>query len=82
MGIVVNNVGTFTMDLLPDLNHQKLMQLLSINMIAQTLLTKKMIPILLKRDKKSAIYFVGSEAGDFPRSRFSVYAATKVPIPC
>lgn len=39
-----------------------------------------MIPLLRARGKRSAIYFVGSEAGDFPRSRFSVYAATKVMI--
>lgn len=36
-----------------------------------------MIPVLRARGKRSAIFFVGSEAGDFPRSGFPLYAATK-----
>jgi len=49
IGIVINNVATFEMDILPDMDTKKLMEIITVNTTAATLVTQKFIPILRAR---------------------------------
>lgn len=51
------------------------MNIIKVNCIPEVMITKKLIPLLLKRQKRSAIINMASFAAQFP---FGIYAATKV----
>jgi len=78
IGIVINNVATFNMDPITDLDESQVLQIFNVNMTAATSMTKRLLPILKRRAYKSALVFVGSEAGDHPKPDFPLHAATKV----
>lgn len=61
-----------------ELEDKDIKNLITINCLPLTLLTKRLIPNMLKRKPyKSAIVNVTSLAGEFPTSYFNVYSASK-----
>ncbi|KAL4432283.1 hypothetical protein ABPG74_020251 [Tetrahymena malaccensis] len=77
IGILVNNVGVFQHGPLHEANSKDLKNLLVVNTYPVTYLTQNLLPYLSKRNKKSLVINVASEAGEFVHKEFPVYSASK-----
>ena len=77
IGILVNNVGIGSVRGFEDFSLEKLNELVSVNIMSQMMITRLVIPTMLKRAKRTAIIFISSILGDIEMPYFGVYCATK-----
>jgi short-subunit dehydrogenase len=73
---LINNAGLGDMGLFATADPDRVDQILRVNVIALTALTRKLLPTMIAR-KRGAILNVSSSAGFLPIAGFAVYAATK-----
>ena len=79
LNVLVNNVGVMTIEKLADYPDDEISRLITLNLHSQILLTKKLIPILLKSNNPHIVFMSSMSA----KNRIvgeSVYAATKAAI--
>jgi short-subunit dehydrogenase len=74
--LLINNAGLGDMGPFATSDPQRLEEMLLVNTLALTLLTRRLLPGML-RQNRGAILNVSSSAGFLPIPQFSVYAATK-----
>ena len=77
IAILVNNVGVAYILSFQDFEFDMLNELVSVNIFSQLMLSRIIIPKMLKRDKRTAIVNISSALGDVGFPYFSVYCATK-----
>jgi short-subunit dehydrogenase len=73
---LINNAGLGDMGAFATSDPIRIDQILQVNVIALTLLTRRFLPPMIAK-KRGAILNVSSSAGFLPIAEFSVYAATK-----
>ncbi|MEZ5009215.1 MAG: SDR family oxidoreductase [Chitinophagales bacterium] len=79
LDVLVNNAGVMVIDKFSDFSDGDIHKLITLNLHAQLLLTKKLIPLLLKSDNPHIVFMSSMSA----KNRIigeSVYAATKAGI--
>ena len=74
--LLINNAGVGDIGDFATSDPERDDQMLLVNMVALTRLTKKLLPQMIER-KRGAVLNVGSSAGFLPIPEFAVYAATK-----
>jgi short-subunit dehydrogenase len=74
--LLINNAGIGDLGHFATIDPARLEQILSVNMAALTMLTRRLVPGMISR-KRGAILNVSSSAGFLPIAGFAVYAATK-----
>ncbi len=74
--LLINNAGLGDMGAFATIDPARLDEIIQVNMMALTLLTRKLLPAMLAR-KRGGVLNVSSSAGFLPIAQFSVYAATK-----
>jgi short-subunit dehydrogenase len=74
--LLINNAGVGDLGHFATIDPARLEQILSVNMVALTILTQRLLPGMIAR-KRGAILNVSSSAGFLPIAGFAVYAATK-----
>lgn len=78
ISILVNNVGVDLFDQFHKLEDREIKELITINCLPLTLLTRRLLPVMRsRRPLRSAVVNVTSLAGEFPTSYFNVYSASK-----
>lgn len=77
ISILVNNVGKYGFDHFEYHDENEIFEILTINCIAMTLLTRKIVPKMLTRRKKSAIINISSLISMKPCPYIAVFAASK-----
>lgn len=81
ISVLVNNVGTNVMPCpVYKLPEEDVLKIITINIIPLTILTRRLIPQMLKRPERSAIINMSSIAGTFPLPWSETYSATKAYI--
>lgn len=65
------------MEPLDQLSYKKIDDLITVNTLAPTMISKFCLRKMTQRDNKSLIITVGSEAGTYPHGDFPIYCATK-----
>jgi short-subunit dehydrogenase len=73
---LINNAGLGDLGSFATCAPERIERMVSVNMLALTLLTRRLLPAMLRK-KRGAILNVSSSAGFLPIAEFSVYAATK-----
>jgi len=79
LDVLVNNVGVMVINSFADFSDEDINRLITLNLHSQLLLTKKLIPLLLKSDNPHIVFMSSMSA----KNRIigeSVYAATKAGI--
>lgn len=79
LDVLVNNVGVMTIESFANFADTEISRLITLNLHSQLLLTKKMIPLLLKSENPHIVFMSSASA----KNRIvgeSVYAATKAGI--
>lgn len=79
LDVLVNNVGVMVIEKFSDFPDNEINRLITLNLHAQLLVTKKLIPLLLKSDNPHIVFMSSMSA----KNRIvgeSVYAATKAGI--
>jgi len=79
LDILINNVGIIFMKQFVNMNDKEIEQLVDVNLTANILVTKKLLPLLLKSPEPH-IVFMSSMAAKSSLVGESVYAATKAGI--
>jgi short-subunit dehydrogenase len=74
--LLINNAGVGDLGHFATIDPARLEQILFVNMVALTVLTRRLLPGMFSR-KRGAILNVSSSAGFLPIAGFAVYAATK-----
>ena len=74
--LLINNAGLGDMGTFATSDREKLENMLQVNMVALTQLTRAVLPPMIER-QRGVILNVSSSAGFLPIPNFSVYAATK-----
>jgi uncharacterized protein len=74
--LLINNAGLGDLGPFATIDPARLEQILFVNTVALTLLTRRLLPGMIAR-KRGAILNVSSSAGFLPIAGFAVYAATK-----
>ena len=74
--LLINNAGLGDLGPFALSDLERVEQMILVNMLAPTLLTRRLLPAMLAK-KRGAILNVSSSAGFLPIAEFSVYAATK-----
>lgn len=79
VGVLINNVGINVKfpKYLEEITDDELENIINVNVLITSKLTKLMVQKMLKRDCKSAIVSMGSSSGTTPTSLLSIYAASK-----
>lgn len=78
VSILVNNVGIAALDFFEQTPETQLMDTISVNILPQVMLTRKLIPRLINRTQyRSAIISVSSFSGIRPMPCDAIYSATK-----
>ena len=77
ISMLINSAGVSYTNWHEDLTHEQIIELINVNVIAPSLLTKIILPILKKREKKSAIINIGSFTGKHPFPFISAYSGSK-----
>ena len=78
ISILVNNVGVADVGFFEKQNTKTLKDMIIVNCIPITLLTRKLLPGLLKRKERSAIINLSSLASNRPVPYMGLYSATKI----
>jgi short-subunit dehydrogenase len=74
--LLINNAGLGDLGPFATSDLERVEQMILVNMLAPTLLTRRLLPAMLAR-KRGAILNVSSSAGFLPIPEFAVYAASK-----
>lgn len=74
--LLINNAGVGDLGHFATIDPARLEQILHVNMVALTVLTRRLLPGMIAR-KRGAILNVSSSAGFLPIEGFAVYAASK-----
>jgi short-subunit dehydrogenase len=74
--LLINNAGLGDQGSFATIDPVRLHQVLHVNMVALTVLTRKLLPGMLSR-KRGAILNISSSAGFLPIAGFAIYAASK-----
>jgi len=74
--LLVNNAGLGDLGPFATIDRARLDQILNVNMVALTVLTRRLVPGMIARSR-GAILNVSSSAGFLPMAGFAVYAASK-----
>jgi uncharacterized protein len=74
--LLINNAGVGDLGHFATIDPARLEQILFVNIVALTMLTRRLLPGMFSR-KRGAILNVSSSAGFLPIAGFAVYAATK-----
>ncbi len=77
ISILISNAGTITRKFLCDLTEEQIRNMLYVNTVSLTLITKIIIEKMLKRNKKSLIIGSGSVVGRMRLPTRSIYGSTK-----
>ena len=77
ISILINNVGTVFQEFFEEFDEDNLKEMTIVNTLPMVILSKKLIPPMLNRSKRSAIINVSSFAGSAPIPYYSVYSASK-----
>ena len=77
ISILVNNVGISNIGLFHEITEKRLKDEINVNILPMTLLSHCLIPIMIRRESRSAIINLSSVAGEQPLPYISVYSATK-----
>ena len=77
VSILVNNVGVLPLGQLGDSSIEQLNLAINVNVNAQTYMSMFLLPMLLKREKRSAVINISSKAAFFTRGYMPMYCATK-----
>lgn len=75
--IVINNAGFGDLGELSNLSDEKIIEMINVNCVAPTLLTKHFTE-RMKKNKRGIVVFLGSILSYFPTPLMSLYSATKV----
>ena len=78
ISIIVNNVGGGTSSVLEKMEIKEVYDVLNLNVLPQTLITKIFIERLAKREKRSAIVNISSASATKPFTYFALYSSTKI----
>jgi len=78
ISILVNNVGACIVQPFAQNDEKAMRELMLINMFPAALMTRKLLPNMLLRPKRSAVIMVSSEESIVKIAGFSLYGATKV----
>lgn len=78
IAILINNAGLSFTGPFNYMSHTQCSDIVNVNCLHPTYLTKMIIPQLLKREQKSAIIAVSSLMGNFPGPNHITYCASKV----
>ncbi len=76
LNLLINNAGLGDLGLLRDSEPERLRQMMMVNMVALTMLTRRVLPRLLA-NQPAGVLNVSSSASFLPIAGFAVYAATK-----
>ena len=82
VSILVNNVGVSNIGYFHEIPEQRLWNEININVLPMTFLSYGLVPVLLGRDRRSAIINVSSVAAENPVPFISTYSATKAYNDC
>ena len=77
ISIVVNNVGKYDLDHFEQQNEKDIYQMITINCFPVALLTRKLIPSMLLRNKKSAIINISAVIADKPCPYMTIFVSSK-----
>ena len=77
ISLLVNNVGIDIFERFEESNETTILDNIKINTVPVTMISRKIIPQMLKRKKRSGVLNVASFAGKLPHPYFTVYSATK-----
>ena len=76
ISILVNNVGIDAVEYFNEMPEKEVSRMLAINVVGGTLLTKRFLPTLAKREK-SAVITLSSLAAHLPMRGYNLYSASK-----
>lgn len=77
ISLLINNAGLGDLGAFASADPEKLDQMMLVNMVGLTRLTRGLLPGMIARQLGGAILNVSSSAGFLPLANFAVYAATK-----
>ena len=78
VSVLINNVGMMREGMsVHEQDQNEIMAMINVNVITQTMLTKKFADRLYNRKKRSAIIDLSSMAGHGPTPKVNMYASTK-----
>jgi 17beta-estradiol 17-dehydrogenase / very-long-chain 3-oxoacyl-CoA reductase len=77
VSVLVNNVGINHTEHFERIDEQFLLDIVQVNCTVQAMMTRKLVPAMLRRERRSAVINVSSVAGQRPLLFLSPYSATK-----
>lgn len=77
VSILVNNVGMNNVEAFEVVNEKRLHDEIVVNCLPITILTRRLLPAMLKREKKSAVINLSSLMGEIPFPNSCTYNPTK-----
>lgn len=77
VSVLVNNVGMVNVEKFDGVEEKRMRDELCVNILAVTALSRLFIPVMLRRNKKSAIVNLSSTSFEFGLRELAVYNATK-----
>lgn len=77
ISVLVNNVGVITRGMLPEIGNDKINEMINVDLVSVTFMTKVFINLIEKREGKSLVVMSGSIAGRMRQPGRAVYSASK-----
>ena len=77
ISVLVNNVGVITRGMLPEIGNDKINEMINVDLVSVTFMTKVFINLIEKREGKSLVVISGSIAGRMRQPGRAVYSASK-----
>lgn len=77
VSVLINNAGLYHVSSFKNMTTGQIQSIISINLVAVTTLTKRLLPRLKSRNNRSAIINMSSHAGSAGLPYSSIYSATK-----
>jgi len=77
ISLLINNVGVASIEPFCETTESKIHELFVVNMAPQVFLSRKIIPLMLKREKRSGIVNVSSMTGTCPLPYDALYSSSK-----
>ena len=77
ISVLVNNVGVITRGMLPEISNDKINEMINVNLVSVTFMTKIFINLIEKRLGKSLVVISGSIAGRMRQPGRAIYSASK-----
>ena len=77
ISVLVNNVGVITRGMLPEIGNDKINEMINVDLVSVTFMTKVFINLIEKREGESLVVISGSIAGRMRQPGRAVYSASK-----